>query len=61
MHIKQNGTTINFGTPERQITLTKGFSGADVDAAVAELSAAYPDEAATVERYGDRLRRMVRS
>lgn len=60
MHLTQTAQYIVFGTDEHPHKLAKGFRQADVDEAAADLLAAYPDEAGTIERYAARLKEMVR-
>jgi hypothetical protein len=61
MYLKQTAKdVIMFGTDEHQHKLAKGFKQADIDAAAADLLAAYPAEAETIERYAARLKAMVK-
>lgn len=60
MYLKQTAKEIILGTDGRQHKLDKGFSETDVDTAAADLLAAYPDDAETIERYAARLKTMVR-
>lgn len=60
MYLRQTAKYVMFGTDEHLHKLENGFRDADVDAAVDDLLAAYPDEAETITRYADRLKKMVR-
>lgn len=61
MYLKQTARdVILFGTDEHQHKFPKVFQLADVETAAADLLAAYPSEAETIERYAARLKTMVR-
>lgn len=60
MYLTQTAKYVLFGTDEHPHKLAKNFREADVDVAAADLLAAYPDEAETIERYAARLKEMVR-
>lgn len=60
MYLTQTAKYVLFGTDEHPHKLAKGFRQADVDEAVTDLLAAYPDETEVIGRYADRLKEMVR-
>lgn len=60
MYLTQTAKYVLFGTDEHPHKLAKNFRQADVDVAVADLLAAYPGEADTIERYAARLKEMTR-